>query len=90
MSTAVINIKTDTKTKEQAQKIAEELGFSLSSLISASLKQIIRDKRINFSLEQEITPWLEARIENVERDLKNGNNIRKFKTKKDFFEDLNK
>lgn len=90
MSIAVINVKTDTKTKEQAQKIAEEFGFSLSSLISASLKQIIRDKRINFSLEQEVSPWLEARIENVERDSKTGKNIKKFKTAKDLFEDLNK
>ena len=41
MKTTMINIKTDKKVKEDAQKLAEELGFTLSGLITASLKQFI-------------------------------------------------
>jgi antitoxin component of RelBE/YafQ-DinJ toxin-antitoxin module len=41
MYTAVINVKTHPEIKSQAKKIAEELGFSLSSLVNAYLKQLI-------------------------------------------------
>ena len=50
MNTAVINIKVDPKVKTQAQAIAEKLGFSLSSLINAYLREVIRKKAVNFSL----------------------------------------
>ncbi|PJC22071.1 MAG: type II toxin-antitoxin system antitoxin, RelB/DinJ family, partial [Candidatus Yonathbacteria bacterium CG_4_9_14_0_2_um_filter_43_16] len=41
MKTAMINIKTDKAVKEEAQKLAAELGFSLSALVTASLKQFV-------------------------------------------------
>ena len=52
-NTAVVNIKTNPKTKAKAQKIASELGFSLSSLINGYLKQLVKTKAIHFSLVQE-------------------------------------
>ena len=54
MNTAVINIKTNAKVKSQAQKIASDLGFSLSSLINGYLNQLIKTKTIHFSLTEEI------------------------------------
>ncbi|MBI2613440.1 MAG: type II toxin-antitoxin system RelB/DinJ family antitoxin [Candidatus Levybacteria bacterium] len=53
MNTAVINIKTDPKVKAQAKKIARKLGFSLSSIINAFLKQLIKTRRVTFSLDEE-------------------------------------
>lgn len=53
MNTAVINIKTDPKLKKQAQNIAAQLGFSLSSLINAYLKQLVRDKTVHYNLVDE-------------------------------------
>lgn len=53
MNTAVINIKTDPKLKSQAQKISAELGFSLSSLMNAYLKQLVRNKTVFFSTSSE-------------------------------------
>jgi addiction module RelB/DinJ family antitoxin len=50
MNNAIINIKTDTKTKQEAQKIAAEFGVSLSSLITMTLRNDIRTKRIDISL----------------------------------------
>ena len=47
---AVIILKIDPQTKQDAQAIAEELGFSLSSLINAFLKQLIRNKQVTFTL----------------------------------------
>ncbi len=50
MST-IINVKTDPKVKSTAQKIASELGLSLSSVINAYLREFIRTKTIRVSLE---------------------------------------
>lgn len=51
MNTAVINIKTDPKVKHRAHQVAEELGLSLSAVLSALLKQFIRTKTIHVSME---------------------------------------
>lgn len=52
MSTAIINIKTDIKIKKQAQKVSADLGLSLSGVINSFLRQMIRDKKIYFSLDE--------------------------------------
>jgi len=44
--TSIINIKTDTKIKAQAQKAAEDLGLSLSAVINAYLHQFVRTKTL--------------------------------------------
>lgn len=53
MRNAVINIKTDSRVKKEAQEIASELGFSLSGLINGYLRQLINTKSVNFSLIEE-------------------------------------
>ena len=53
MRTVVINIKTHSQVKAKAQKIASQLGFSLSSLINGYLNQLIRTKTIHFSTLEE-------------------------------------
>ncbi len=50
MKTAMLNIKIDPKVKKDASKIAEDLGFSLSAVVNASLRGLIREKSISFSL----------------------------------------
>lgn len=45
-----INLKIDEQTKKKADKIADKLGFSLSSIIRAFLLDLIRNKEISFSL----------------------------------------
>ena len=50
MKTAMLNVKIDPKVKRDASKVAEDLGFSLSALVNASLKEIVRDRAISFSL----------------------------------------
>lgn len=52
MNTAVINIKTNPETKAQAKKVAAELGISLSSLVNAYLKQLIKTKTVTFSANE--------------------------------------
>ena len=58
MNNAIINVKTDAKTKQAAQKVAAELGVSLSSLVTMTLRNVIRTKRLDISLipESPATP----------------------------------
>jgi len=53
MNSTIINIKTDVKVKKEAQKIVAELGLSLSEIINGFLKQLIRNKAIMFSLNED-------------------------------------
>lgn len=70
MKTTMINIKTNKEVKKQAQKLAEELGFSLSAIVTASLKQFVRTREVQFSALPKMTPYLEGIIKEVERDIK--------------------
>src|SRR5687767_10202826 len=52
MNSAVINLKTDPKVKEEAQKTAGKLGISLSSILNAYLRQFVKTKSIAFSAKE--------------------------------------
>ena len=74
MNTAVINIKTEPKTKAEAQKVAAELGIRLSVVINGLLKRFIREKTVTFDRPDEIPNKRTAAIlkkarENRERGL---------------------
>lgn len=77
MSTTVMALKTDKTLKEQAQKIAKQLGFSLGTLLNAFMRQFVRDKEIAFSAapQEKLRPEIELLLEEVERDIQQGKNI---------------
>ncbi|MBI5405812.1 hypothetical protein HY972_02140 [Candidatus Kaiserbacteria bacterium] len=75
MKTAMINIKTEKEVKEQAQKLAEDLGFSLSALVTASLKQFVRTREVQFSALPRMTPYLEGILGEIEKDIKAKKNL---------------
>lgn len=73
MNTAVINLKTDPKTKKAAQKVAEELGMSLSSLINGFLKDMIQTKSVYFSADEEVpSAYMMKALKENEKDRKAG------------------
>ena len=72
MNSAVINIKTNPVVKAKAQKIAEELGFSLSSLINGYLKHLVKTKSVNFTTSEEPSDWLIKILKENEKDKKAG------------------
>ena len=49
MEKTLLNVKTDRKLKRDAQKVAQELGLPLGTIINAYLKELIREKRVVFS-----------------------------------------
>ena len=53
MNTTTIHIKTDVKTRDDAKKVAEDFGFTLTSLVNTLLKQIAKTKRASLDLKEE-------------------------------------
>jgi len=71
----IITLKTDVEVKKTAQKLAGDLGLTLSAVVNASLRQFIRDSGVHFSKIPVMTPELERIIGKAEKDLKAGKNI---------------
>lgn len=71
----VINIKTDREVKKNARRVAENLGFSLSAIINAYLKQFIRNKEIYFSVVPRMSSGLEKLLGKAETDIQKKKNI---------------
>lgn len=87
MKTTVINVKTDKEVKKNAQRVAEELGLSLSTVINAYLRQFVRNKEIHLSTAPHMSRELEKFLGKVEKDIKSGKNFSgPFSTKKELDE----
>lgn len=86
----IITLKTDREVKKTAQKLAGDLGLTLSAVVNASLRQFIRDSGVHFSKIPVMSLELERIIGNVEKDLKEGKNISPaFATGKELIDSLN-
>lgn len=72
MNSAVINIKTNPIIKAKAQKVAEELGFSLSSLINSYLKHLVKTKAVHLTTSEEPSDWLIKILKENKKDIKTG------------------
>lgn len=72
MNTAVINVKVSPELKIQAQGLAEEFGLSLSSLINACLKQIVRTRSVKFEAIEEPSEYMLKELERSKKDIKAG------------------
>ena len=73
MKTTIVNIKTDPRIKKEAKKIAGNLGFTLSGVINAFLREFIRAKSVDFSLNNEKpSAYLKAAIREAEKEKKQG------------------
>lgn len=73
MKTSVINFKVDSAIKKKAQKKAQELGFSLSSVLNAYLKKFIKVKSVDFTTqEEEPSDYLIQALKESAEDIKAG------------------
>ncbi|MFT5179680.1 MAG: addiction module RelB/DinJ family antitoxin [Candidatus Paceibacteria bacterium] len=84
----ILNIKTEKSIKEEAQKVAKELGVPLGTAINAFLKQFIREKEITLSAgEHTPTPYLQRIIKEAEDEYIRGESTGPF-TGEDFINHL--
>lgn len=73
MNTAAIYIKTQPEVKAKAQKIARNLGLSLSSLMNTWLRQLVTTKRVVFNPEEERpSKYLIESLKKSKEDIKAG------------------
>ncbi len=86
----VLNIKTDTEVKKQAQEIAHAIGLPLSTVVNAYLKEFILKREVTFSASPQIRPEVEKRLLQASRDYKNEKNtVGPFRRTKDLMKSLN-
>jgi len=81
------SIKLDKKTKEQASLLAEELGLSLSSVVNATLKKFVVERRVVLSAAPEFNIKKEKEFLSMREDVKKNKDISKVYTN---LEDLKK
>ncbi|MBI4360099.1 MAG: type II toxin-antitoxin system RelB/DinJ family antitoxin [Candidatus Jacksonbacteria bacterium] len=74
----LLNFKIDTELKEEAQRVASELGFPLSTLLNAYVRQLIKNRSVYFNTKPDthtMPPALEEELEEVERDIHSNKNL---------------
>lgn len=80
----VIHVKTDSEVKANAQAVAQALGLTLSDVINAALRSLIRDRTVIFSDIPTMTLEFEKKLDRIDEDIKHGRNLSpKFKTAKE-------
>ena len=79
MNTAVIITKTEPEVKKMAQQVAKEIGVSLSSLLNAYLKQLVRTRKVEFDLGEVPSEYLKSVIKRAEENYKKGKTSPAFK-----------
>ena len=73
MNTAVVNIKTEKELKIKAREVADELGLSLSSILNAYLRQLVRTRSVYFDATvKKPTEYLLKTLKDSEEERKNG------------------
>lgn len=70
MATTLLTIKVEESDKKKAQKLAKQLGFSLSGVMKAYLQKFLREKRLNVGLE--LTDWAKEELRKSKQDVKAG------------------
>lgn len=72
-----MHIKVDKDIKEKSAKIAHQLGLSLSTIVNASLRNFIKTETFSVSNAEQMTPYMEGWLAEVEKDIKAGKNMSK-------------
>lgn len=88
MSKTVINFKVDKEVKEEAQKLARQLGIPLSAIVNSQLRQLLRSRQFMLDATPTMTPLLEGVLDQVEKDRKNSKNITKTRSLEEAFTHL--
>jgi addiction module RelB/DinJ family antitoxin len=83
-----VNLKIDNLVKKQAQKRAEQLGLSLSSVVNATLKQFARTGELDLSVAPKITSQLENIVLEARQEYKEGKTSGPFDTVEDLIKHL--
>ena len=70
-----MHIKVDKEIKDRSAKLAQNMGLSLSAIVNASLRNFIKTETFSVSNAEQMTPYMESWIAEIEEDKKTGKNI---------------
>jgi addiction module RelB/DinJ family antitoxin len=70
MSRVPITVKIDGEVKQQAQKLAQRLGLSLSSIVENKLKEVVSERRVVFEEEYLPNEKTARELDKIEEDVK--------------------
>ncbi len=73
--TTTMNIRIDEETRRELKAFAAQIGIPATSLVHASIRQMLRTGEARFTTTLEPTPYLEKLIKEAEADYKAGKNI---------------
>lgn len=68
----LITVKTDKTLKKAVQEFAEEIGISMGTLVNSFFRQIVRDRKINFSVSETPNSYLRSVIVEAEKEYSEG------------------
>ncbi|OGH69595.1 MAG: hypothetical protein A3C90_04155 [Candidatus Magasanikbacteria bacterium RIFCSPHIGHO2_02_FULL_51_14] len=74
MKTA-LHIKVDTQVKRRARTLADKLGIPLSTLVNGMLSQLVRSETVVLSTARQMTPELEAYLDEIWDDIEQRKNF---------------
>ncbi len=75
MKQVAITIKIDDDLKKDIQKLAKNMGLSFSAIVENKLRQVRRERRIEFTEELVPNQGFAKQLRNIEQDAKSGSNI---------------
>ncbi len=68
----MLNIKTDSKLKKEAQKVAKEMGLSISVLVNQSLRKLVETRSITFQAPLVPNAKTAKILDQVTKEIKTG------------------
>ena len=70
-----MNIRMDEDTRRKLKDFSSQIGIPATSLVNASIKQMLRSHQATFTTDLEPTPYLEKLIKEAEADYRAGRGI---------------
>jgi antitoxin component of RelBE/YafQ-DinJ toxin-antitoxin module len=74
MNTTIL-LKTNKALKDEASRVAKELGVPLTTVVNAYLRQFVRDREIHISMEPLLSTKKLKELFALSDDMDNGKNI---------------
>lgn len=75
MSQIPVTVKIDADVKQQAQRLAQRLGLSLSSIVENKLREAVSERRVVFEEEYLPNEKIAKELDKIEEDVKAGRNL---------------
>lgn len=72
---ATLHTKIDKDVKENAQRLAEEMGIPLSTIINSQLREFVRCGAFSVSIEPQIKESVWQEIVQISRDARDGKGV---------------